>query len=111
MDNIQKFYRIPAIFLVPERQLGGVKIKAIEAGWNGLPIVSTSAGLSGTGLVDKVSALVANNENDFVDAVERLLLSKKLREDIAASAFSHTRKIFNKENIDNEWRSVIGSIA
>lgn len=73
VPSVAPYLRQAAIFVTPERQWGGVKLKTCEAAAYGHPIVSTTPGMEGTGLRDGESCLVANTAGEFMKALLRCL--------------------------------------
>ena len=81
--------RAAAVSVNPALHGGGVKIKALEAIRRGLPLVSTAAGVEGTGLRPGEDFLCAGSAQEMAAAVRRLLSEPALREKLhgAAAAF------------------------
>lgn len=73
VEDTTPFLRAGGVFLIPERQQGGVKLKAIEAAAHGLPIVTTPEGIEGTPLSHRDSCMVAADAADFTAATLALL--------------------------------------
>lgn len=73
VDDVSPYFEAGGVFLVPERQQGGVKLKSIEAAAYGLPIVSTPAGVEGTSLRASNACLVADDRDGFAAAIVTLL--------------------------------------
>ena len=67
------YLRGARVSVAPLRQGAGVKGKVGEALAAGLPVVTTSVGFEGMGLVSGRDVLVADDPADFADAVARLL--------------------------------------
>jgi glycosyltransferase involved in cell wall biosynthesis len=80
-----------AVFVNPERQVGGIKLKTLEAAAAGLPIVSTPAGVEGTGLVDGTSCVVCRDAEQFAGAVAGLLGDASRRAALGAAAVAAMR--------------------
>ena len=74
------------IFVIPERQEGGFKLKSLEAASYGLPIVSTSAGVEGSNLLNEESCLIANTDLEFATQIKRLIAQPELRRKIGGNA-------------------------
>lgn len=72
VDSVDPFFRDGGVFVVPERQQGGVKLKTLEAASWGLPVVSTPEGVEGTPLQHGESCMVAGDTADFVAALKQL---------------------------------------
>lgn len=84
--EVASLYDEGRIAVVPERQVGGVKLKVLEAAAHGAPIVATSAGVEGTGLRDGRDCLVADGAADFAQAIVRLLSEPGLARQLGDSA-------------------------
>ena len=65
--------------IVPLRQGSGTRIKIIEAWANHLPVVSTTVGAEGLGILDGVDALLADDAAAFATACARVLDDAALR--------------------------------
>ena len=61
------------VFVSPMRFGAGVKLKTVEAALRGLPLVSTSVGAEGSGLVDGVHCRIEDEPAEFAAAVRELL--------------------------------------
>ncbi len=72
LDNI---YSSAAVFVNPMLHGAGVKLKSINAIVNGLPLVATSVGSEGIGLVDQEMFCLANSPDQFVNSLKFLLES------------------------------------
>ncbi len=104
------FFRESSIFLVPERQIGGIKIKTIEAAGYGLPVVSTSPGIEGTRLSNGTSCLVGDTPESFASCVLRLIRDDKYRIFIAKNAYEHVRKYFDSHRILTQYESLLSML-
>ena len=58
--------------IVPLRSGGGVRVKIIEAFGMGLPVVSTRLGIEGLAAVDGTHAVIADDVDGLIAAVDRL---------------------------------------
>jgi glycosyltransferase involved in cell wall biosynthesis len=74
------------VCVVPLRVGGGTRLKVLEAMAAGVPLVSTSLGAEGIGLVAGEHALIADSPQPFADAVLHLLGHPALAGAMAASA-------------------------
>jgi GT2 family glycosyltransferase/glycosyltransferase involved in cell wall biosynthesis len=71
LPTLDGMYRRSRLFVAPLRYGAGMKGKVGEACAYGLPVVTTSVGAEGMGLVDGEDVLVADDEDEFADAVVR----------------------------------------
>jgi glycosyltransferase involved in cell wall biosynthesis len=59
--------------IVPLRHGAGTRLKILEAMAWGLPVITTSIGGAGLGLVNDTHALIADEPSAFAAAVERIV--------------------------------------
>lgn len=93
VDSLPTVQSACAVFLAPLRFGGGSKLKVLEALAAGLPVVSTTEGLSGLGAQDRIHARVADTTDQMVQVLAELLadevqaqqLGRTARQWIAAS--------------------------
>jgi glycosyltransferase involved in cell wall biosynthesis len=91
VPDVSTYLHRAAVFVNPERQVGGIKLKTLEAAAAGLPIVSTPAGVEGTGLVDGESCVVCGDGAEFAAAVGSLLGDPQRRARVGAAAAAAMR--------------------
>ena len=80
LNDVSGYFDRARVFVAPLRYGAGMKGKIGMAMAMGLPVVTTSIGAEGMGLVDGVHALVADDERGFADAVVRLYRDDSLWE-------------------------------
>lgn len=73
VDDVQPYIATAALYVIPLRVGGGTRFKALEAMACGKPIVSTTLGVEGIGVVDQQELLLADTPAAFANAVLRLL--------------------------------------
>ena len=73
VDDIAVALSAAAVVLVPIWEGGGVRLKALEAMAAGRALVATPFGVTGTGAVDGVEALLADEPASLGQALGRLL--------------------------------------
>lgn len=89
------------IFVIPERQEGGFKLKTLEAASYGLSIVSTSAGIEGSNLIHEESCLIANTKKEFAAQIKKLIASPDLRRKIGENAKKEVIQNFQWEKVNH----------
>jgi glycosyltransferase involved in cell wall biosynthesis len=99
LPDIDVAFVTAGVFINPMRRGAGVNIKVIEATGRSVPVVCTSVGLRGLGLVPNVHALVADEPGDFADAVCRLLRDQGLAERLASAAHGHVTALLNHDRL------------
>lgn len=98
VDDINIFYKNADIFIIPERQTGGLKLKALEASSFSLPIISTSEGIEGTFLEDNVSCLISNNVEEFIKNIKLCVDNYALSKNIGKNAYKVINESFKKDS-------------
>lgn len=85
VDDVKSWYNKASLAIVPLLSGSGTRLKILEAMSLGLPVVSTSKGAEGIETTDR-SIMIADEENEFAQAVIRLLVNKEARIAIQQSA-------------------------
>jgi hypothetical protein len=73
VDDVGPVYRAAAAMAVPLFEGGGTRLKVLEAWALGRPVVSTSIGVTGLGVVPGQEALVADDPEAFAAALRDVL--------------------------------------
>ncbi|MEI8137913.1 MAG: glycosyltransferase family 4 protein, partial [Bacteroidota bacterium] len=93
------FYQKYQIMLVPLLSGSGLRIKIIEGMAYGKPIVSTSVGAEGIYCDTKKDLIIADNSEDFSNAVIELLNNPVKRIALEKNAASFAYKEFDNKNV------------
>jgi glycosyltransferase involved in cell wall biosynthesis len=88
------------VMVAPIKGTGGTRLKILEAMAAGLPIISTSTGVAGLGVIDGKHVLVSDSMTGLSDLTLKLLRDKELAEKIGKAG-----KQFVKENFD--WKQIV----
>jgi glycosyltransferase involved in cell wall biosynthesis len=100
VPKIEEVYSKTNVLVVPLRIGTGIRVKIIEAMANGVPIVSTKIGCEGIkGIKDGVNIMIRDNPLEFAEAVERLLVDKKLAASISKEGYNLVKKYYSEENL------------
>jgi glycosyltransferase involved in cell wall biosynthesis len=86
VPDIMPFYQRARACIVPLRAGGGTRIKILEAMALGRPVVSTSKGCEGLGLIHGNQLLIADRPADLASEIKRLLVSPSLGARLCAQA-------------------------
>jgi hypothetical protein len=95
VDDLTPLYTDAAIVVSPLRGGSGLKIKLIEALGHGKAIVATTTTLQGVADTIGSAVIVANDAQDFADAIARLLNDAALRAIYGARALAVVRDHFS----------------
>jgi glycosyltransferase involved in cell wall biosynthesis len=83
---LDSLYQNAAVFVNPVICGAGVKVKLIQALQAGLPVVSTSMGMEGTGFEHSIHLLVADTPREFAACVRKLIVDPALAESLVRNA-------------------------
>ena len=111
VKDVKEFYYSRPIFIIPERQGGGLKLKTLESASFGLPIVSTKEGIEGTGLRDNESCMEANNLNEMLDKISLLFNDINLCNKISNKANLIIQENFNQKVINDKIYSLLNTVS
>lgn len=86
VDDVVPYYSRSTVCVVPLRAGGGTRLKTLEAMALGRPVVSTTIGCEGLGVVDGEHLLIADSPEEFAERTVRLLKDRALCQRITTSA-------------------------
>lgn len=86
-----------SVFVSPIVRGAGVKMKVISAMEAGLPVVSTSVGCEGTGLLNQSHILISDSAEDFASGVRTLLEDVEFRRRLAKAGQQQLKRVFSQE--------------
>jgi glycosyltransferase involved in cell wall biosynthesis len=78
VDDLSHCFDESRVFVAPMRFGAGIKGKILEAMNHGIPVVTTPIGAEGIGLVHGETAMIAENDDAFVDHVVELYSNAEL---------------------------------
>lgn len=104
-ETLDGVYHDHRVFVAPLLSGAGIKGKVLEAMAYGTPTILTEVAAEGTGLTQGISTLIAQEPQEWVDAIIKLYDDKKLWEKFAENeqtlvaekySFEHGHKAFKK---------------
>ena len=100
VEDVLPYLRQSAVFVVPLRAGGGMRVKILDTWARGIPIVSTSNGCEGiAGAAHEENILVADQPAEFADQVVRVMRDRNL-----AHRLVHNGRYTVETSYD--WRSL-----
>ena len=87
VDEIYALLKSCDIAIVPLRSGGGTRLKILDYFAVGLPVVTTTKGIEGIAAIHQTHALIANDTEEFIEAVVYLIDHQKARKRLGANAF------------------------
>ena len=103
--DLESLYSRACVFVNPMLNGAGVKLKTINAIQEGLPVVTTSVGCEGTGLVSGDHLLVADEPAEFAACVARLVKGDILAQQLVQNAQAFLRLEYNHKKLIAQFLS------
>jgi glycosyltransferase involved in cell wall biosynthesis len=99
------------VVVVPVRSGSGTRLKILEAFAHRVPVVSTTLGAEGLGVVDGVHLLIADTPDAFADACGRLRDDPELRRRLVYAAEGRFRRHFESRVARERIRDLVDSVV
>ncbi len=110
VKNLDEVYK-DSILVTPIRIGSGIRIKAITGLAHGVPVVSTSLGISGIpGLADNENVMIADKPDGFASKVVLLLNNPALRKKISDQCFQLAKNEYNNAGFVEERNAFYGHL-
>jgi glycosyltransferase involved in cell wall biosynthesis len=97
-----------AVFIVPLRAGGGMRVKIVDAWCWGVPIVSTSIGAEGIEVEDGENILIADEPQALAEAVVRILRDPALGERLRENGRRWVEERYSWRRVYAKWDQVYG---
>jgi GT2 family glycosyltransferase/glycosyltransferase involved in cell wall biosynthesis len=111
LPDLEPLLQSARVFIAPLRFGAGVKGKIGEAMSYALPVVTTSIGAEGIGLVNEVNALIADTPKSFASSVVRLYSDAGLWQTLARNSYQHIAENFTPAVIAETINSSIREVS
>jgi len=95
--DIRPYFDSVELSIAPLRFGAGVKGKVNQSMGFGVPVVATSIGVAGMSLMDREDILIADNPNDFAQALIELDESEELWNRVSENVTEKTRALYSSE--------------
>jgi glycosyltransferase involved in cell wall biosynthesis len=99
-----------AVFIVPLRAGGGMRVKILDTWCWGLPIVSTSIGAEGIAIRNGENIMIADTADDFAQAVMRVLGDPQLASDLRRNGRQWIEEHYDWRRVYAAWDDVYGQL-
>lgn len=110
VKDVRHFSGNKQILIVPLLSASGIRIKTIEAMILGKPVVTTTIGAHGLPIKNLEHCMIADNPDDFANAVIYLLLNPDERAKIAENGRKTITTLFEFNSIARQWISLYESM-
>lgn len=109
VESISPFFQKSTIVVAPMLTGAGIQNKIIQAMSYGCCVATTSIGAEGLNITNKEIAIF-NNENEWVDGIQRLLSSQTIRHEMGIRAREYIKNNLSYEAISNQFWNFIDSV-
>lgn len=110
VTSIKEAYFEADVFVTPLRGPGGTRLKNLAAMASCLPIVSSSVGMSGLGIVNGNHAIIEDDTERMATAIIDLLKNPKKAEKIAKAASAFVKENYDYKAIANKLSQIYQSV-
>jgi glycosyltransferase involved in cell wall biosynthesis len=107
VDEVEPEFSKRRVFVSYLRYGAGMKGKLGQALSSGLPVVSTTIGAEGMGLVDEETALIADDPDKFADAVCRLYTDSVLWEKLSRQGRVYIEERYGETAVRNQLKELL----
>ncbi len=95
------------VSIVPLWFESGTRFKILEAGACKIPVVSTTLGAEGLPVINRKDILIADNPDEFANAVVRLIRNRKVADRLAENLNRLVQSKFNIESLVKEAQNIL----
>lgn len=95
--NLEEYYQKSGVFIAPIRVGGGIRIKILDAFRHGIPVVSTTLGVSGIDADDGKELFIADQPEEFAESVVSILKSKRKSKKLSQAGLNLISGEYNSE--------------
>ena len=106
IEDVPNYINNKEILFVPLLSGSGIRIKILEAMSIGTPVVSTTQGAEGIPYTNNKNILIADNANDFANAIHKLIENKSWANEIGENGKTLIQKYFSKKVIIDKWKKI-----
>jgi polysaccharide biosynthesis protein PslH len=99
------------VLVVPLRFGGGTRLKILEALARGVPVVSTSLGCEGLGLVHERDVIVADGAAELAAAIDRVLDDDELCLRLSEAGRKTVEERYDWRRLGERFEQVVGRVA
>ena len=111
VPSMAPYFEAARVVVVPVRVGAGTRLKALDAMAAARPVVGTTVGLAGLGIVDGRQAFVADAPEAFAAAVARTLRSDNVAREMGAAGRQHVEDRFGWDRIGEQFVATISGVV
>lgn len=88
IDLVKELFKQGALFIAPIFGPGGTRLKILAAMGSGMPVISSVTGIEGLEVTNSQNVIIANNPEEFILSIKKILANTKLYENIRINAYN-----------------------
>lgn len=108
VNDSSEFMIQHGIMIVPVFQGSGIRIKILEAGSMGIPVIATPKAVEGLGLIPDKHFLQASTEAEFIMQMKRLIASPPLYTELGLALKEYLNKNYSADALKEKLYEFIG---
>jgi glycosyltransferase involved in cell wall biosynthesis len=109
VDDVRPYMERAHVYLCPMRDGGGTRLKILDALSMGVPIVATQMALEGIDVVAETDVLVANEPDEFIRQIQRLVGDQSLWDQLRTNGRAFVERHFAWPVIRREMEAAFRS--
>ncbi|WP_289027918.1 glycosyltransferase [uncultured Paraglaciecola sp.] len=110
-ETLDGVYHDHRIFVAPLLSGAGIKGKVLDAMAYATPAILTDVAGEGTGLTNGINTLIANDSQEWVEAIIKLYDDQKLWQRFAENSLTLAKENFSFENGVNRFKKIFESVG
>ena len=111
VPSMAPYFEAARVVVVPVRVGAGTRLKALDAMAAARPVVGTTVGLEGLGIVDGRQAFVTDAPEAFAAAVARTLQRDDVAREMGAAGRQHVEDRFGWDRIGEQFAATISGLV
>jgi len=111
VDKIDTHILDAHLYIIPLVFGDGVKVKTLEAFSTGNIVVSTGVGVEGIEVIPNQDFILANTENEFIEACKLVLTCRKNHEHLAINASEKIKKHYSWDSILESYENKLETVV
>lgn len=109
--DLRELYESSRVFVAPIRFAAGIMLKLVDAMSVGIPCVVSRVAADGFPLTDGVEALVANDDEEFIEKTIHLYSDQQLWQRIRENELSYVEKHFDPSTMQRQLENFLKTVV
>jgi glycosyltransferase involved in cell wall biosynthesis len=110
VQDVSPIFKGCRVFVSPLRYGAGMKGKIGQSMGYGLPVVTTTIGAEGIGLVNKETALIADDPEEFAEAVIEVYKDEDLWNRLSSNSIRLIEERYSERAVKETVREILGTL-